>query len=396
MTMKAKQFISFLMASAMIASFAACSSDDENEDPIPTQPGNEQTPINPNPSEPGDQQTPVNPNPSEPGDEFTPIHSVTLTDTTVSAEGCTFDVIINCNVECVETTDNPDMITTSCTKGEGDVCILTVTVAPNATYEQVVGKIVVEFTDAEGNAIEDATAEITITQEGAEAPTFSVKGETTATTTYEEALLTFEWETNCTVGEPVISAEWITLDRQNATGARFVIAAFNLPCDSTRTATITIPYTSAYGEELSQELTINQTGKTTFEPSDVVGTYTMFMQGNGAISQKADYTFNADGTFTSASVTVSNETGEIMPDETTGLPMEPIIKEGTWTTTPLDGTEDEGVLFHISTGSTDDWHVTYNFQTMEMTWTFTIAMTMPDGTQHILGQINQVYTRVIE
>lgn len=381
-----------MMAAALVASFAACSSDSENEDPKPTQPDQTQ----PAPSQGGNED----PQPSQGGEEneptpFVPVHTVTLTDTTVSAEGCTFDVIINCNVECVETSENPEMITTSCVKGEGDVCILTVTVAPNATYEQVVGKIVVEFTDAEGNAIEGATQEITITQEGAEAPTFTVKSEASQTVAYEEALVTFEWETNCTVGEPVIGAEWITLDRQNATGARFVVSTFNLPCDSTRTATITIPYTSASGEELSQELTINQTGKTTFEPADITGTWSMFMQGNGAVSQKADYVFNADGTFTSTSYTIDNATGEVKIDDATGLPMEPTVAEGAITTTPLDGTEDDGVLFHVSTGGREDWHVTYNFQTMEMTWTFTIKMNF-GGEDKVMGQVSQVYARVIE
>ncbi len=394
--MKAKKFISFLMASAMVVSFAACSDDDENTDPVPPQSeqpggGNEDQPGGGNEDQPGGGNEDQPGTPEGPA----PIHSLSKTDTLVGAEGCTFDVIINCNVECVETSENPEMLTVSCTKGEGDVCIMTVTVAPNSSYDQVEGKIKVEFKDAEGAIIEGATAYFTVTQDGAEAPTFAVKGETALSVEYTEQLVTFEWETNCTVGEPATEADWITLDRQNATGARFVVAAFNLPCDSTRTATIAIPYTSATGEEFTQELTISQTGKTTFEPSDIAGKYTMFMQGNGAISQKAEYTFNEDGTYTSASVTVSNETGEIMPDETTGLPMEPIIAEGTWTTTPLDGTEDEGVLFHLSTGGQEDWHVTYNFQTMEMTWTYTIKMNM-GGTEHVLGQISQVYTRVVE
>lgn len=393
-----KKIFSLMMAAALVASFAACSSDSENEDPKPTQPDQTQ----PAPSQGGNED----PQPSQGGEEneptpFVPVHTVTLTDTTVSAEGCTFDVIINCNVECVETSENPDMITTSCAKGEGDVCILTVTVAPNATYEQVVGKIIVEFTDAEGNAIEGATQEITITQEGAEAPTFTVKSEASQTVAYEEALVTFEWETNCTVGEPVIGAEWITLDRQNVTGARFVVSTFNLPCDSTRTATITIPYTSASGEEFSQELTINQTGKTTFEPADIAGVWQYKMSGNTNVYQKGDYTFNADGTFTAVLNTYMkdenmNETDNVAINEETGLPYDPTTTEGTYTTTLLDGTEAEGVLFHVSTGGREDWHVTYNFQTLQMTWTYTIAMTMPDGTQHVIGQISQVYTRVIE
>lgn len=381
MTMKAKKLFGFLMASAMVVSLAACSDDDENTDPVPPQ---TEQPGNGNQEQPGTPEGPA------------AIHSLSKTDTLVGAEGCTFDVIINCNVECVETSQNPEMLTVSCDKSEGDICIMTVTVAPNSSYDQVEGKIKVEFKDAEGAIIEDATAYFTVTQDGAEAPTFTVKGEAAQTVEHAEALVTFEWETNCTVGEPATEAEWITLDRQNATGARFVVAAFNLSCDSTRTAIITIPYTSATGEEFVQELTISQTGKITFEPSDMAGNWTMFMQGNGAISQKAEYTFNADGTFTSISYTISNETGDIMIDEATGLPIEPTTTEGTYTSTPLDGSEEEGVLFHINTGGREDWHVTYNFSTLEMTWTYTIAMTMPDGTPHVLGQINQVYTRVVE
>ncbi|MBP3420310.1 MAG: BACON domain-containing protein [Marinifilaceae bacterium] len=392
--MKAKQFISFLMASAMVVSFAACSDDDEDSDPVPPQ--SEQTPGGGNEDQPGGGNEDQPGTPEGPA----PIHSLSKTDTLVGAEGCTFDVIINCNVECVETSENPEMLTVSCTKGEGDVCIMTVTVAPNSSYDQVVGKIKVEFKDAEGAIIEGATAYFTVTQDGAEAPTFAVKGETALSVEYTEQLVTFEWETNCTVGEPATEADWITLDRQNATGARFVVAAFNLPCDSTRTATIAIPYTSATGEEFTQELTISQTAKTTFEPADIVGVWVYKLSGNSGVYQKGDYTFNADGTYTAVTNVYMkdenmNETDNVAINEETGLPYDPTTTEGTYTTTPLDGSEDEGVLFHVSTGGSEDWHVTYNFQTLQMTWTYTIKMNF-GGEDRVLGQVQQIYTRVIE
>ena len=356
-----KKIFSMMMVAALVASFAACSSDSENEDPKPTQPdqtqpapsqgGNE----DPQPSQGGNED----PQPSQGGENeptpFVPVHTVTLTDTTVSAEGCTFDVIINCNVECVETSENPEMITTSCVKGEGDVCILTVTVAPDATYEQVVGKIVVEFTDAEGNAIEGATQEITITQEGLEAPIFNVTTDS-ASLEYEEGLVTFEWETNCTIGVPTIDAAWVEESGINAKGARFAVAAFNLPCDSTRVATITIPYTTATGEELTKTLTISQTGKTTFGAEDLIGTTWLvktWQRPEATIAMEVE--FLADGVANYAMYGVDETTGESILGE---------AQEGTY---KIAETTMEGAAFNITfPGTPFAYDAVYDFKTTEM------------------------------
>lgn len=288
--MKAKKIFGLLMASAMVASFAACSSDDENEDPIPTQPGNE--------------QTPVNPDPTEPGNEFTPIHSVTLTDTTVSAEGCTFDVIINCNVECVETTDNPEMITTSCAKGEGDVCILTVTVAPNTTYEQVTGKIIVEFTDAEGNAIEDATAEITITQEGLEAPYFTYDDVVTTDLEYtEQAIRVVNISTNCTF-TTTTDVEWITLAQQTENMITYIVAAYDVYTKgNVREGNITITYTDLENNPTIITIPVSQKGRTEFIAKDLWGTSWDMPVTQGPMTMHAHTTFG-DGTENNQTVTM--------------------------------------------------------------------------------------------
>ena len=342
------------MASAMVASFAACTNEDE---------------------------------------PFVPVHQVTVTDTVIGTEACTFNVIINCNVECVETSE-ADFLSVECTEGNG-ICTLTISATENNSYEAREGKIKVEFKDAQGALIPTATQYITITQNGAEAPTFTLKSDADVTATYEEALVTYEWETNCTIGEATIDADWVALDKMNETGARFVVSAFNLVCDSTRTATITIPYTTEIGEVLEQVLTITQSAKDTFTPSDITGNWTQMLSGNGSVYQKGIYTFNADGTYHSETQTYVKETDEPVIDETTGLPAEPTVVDGAITTSEVVEGDVAEALFHLSTGGKEDWVVTYNMATMEMTWTYTIKMNF-GGVETVLGQVSQVFTKVIE
>lgn len=351
--MKARKFISFMMGAALVASFASCSEDET----------------------------------------FVPVHKVTTTDTVIGTEACTFNVIINCNVECIETSE-ADFLSVECTEGNG-ICTLTISATENNSYESRVGKIKVEFKDNQGVLIPTATQYITITQNGAEAPTFTLNGEAEVTATYEEALVTFEWTTNCTLGEAAIDADWVTLDRMNETGARFVVSAFSLVCDSTRTATITIPYTTEIGEVLEQVLTITQSAKDTFTPSDITGNWTQMLSGNGSVYQKGVYTFNADGTYHAETQTYVKETDEPLIDEATGLPAEPTVIDGAFTTSEVVEGDVAEALFHLSTGGQEDWVVTYNMATLEMTWTYTIKMNF-GGQETVLGQVSQVFTKIIE
>lgn len=355
MTMKAKKLFGFLMASAMIVSFAACSDD-----------------------------------------EFTPVYSLPTTQGTIGAEGGTINVAMDCNVVCTETSE-VDWITATCAETAKGVCTLTLTVAENNTYEAREGKVKVEFTLENGTALESFY--YTVVQDGKEAPYFNIDPATdTIHIDYNEATPTWVFETNCEWAEPTIDAEWLTIGQQNEQGIRFIASAFNLPCDSVRIANIEVPYTTATGEELTKKLVVAQTAKTVFEPSDVVGNWSMFMQGNGAVSQKADYTFNADGTYTSTSYTISNETGEVMIDPSTGEPIPPATAEGVYTTSEkTDANVKEEAFFNITIGEDGrSFEVLYNFQTMEMTCYIELSMTMADGSKFVMGEISQVYSRVSE
>lgn len=350
--MKAKKFFGLLMASAMVASFAACSDD-----------------------------------------EFTPVYNLPETQKEIGADGGTITVNMECNVVCTETPE-ADWITASCEETAKGVCTMTLTVAANNSYDAREGKVKVEFALENGTPLQSFY--YTVKQAGQEAPYFNIDPATdTITIDFNEATPTWTFETNCQWGEPTIDADWVTIGQQNEQGIRFIAAAFNLPCDSVRYANISVPYTTATGEELTKELVVAQSGKTTFEPADVVGVWSMFMQGNGAVSQKADYQFNADGTYSATSYTISNETGEVMVDPATGEPMAPQVTEGVYTTSEkTEANVKEEAYFNIQVGEGGrTFEVLYDFQTMTMTHYLEISMIMSDGSKFVMGEISQVYTR---
>lgn len=346
--MKAKKIFGLLMASAMVASFAACSDD-----------------------------------------EFTPVYNLPETQKEIGADGGTITVNMECNVVCTETPE-ADWITASCEETAKGICTMTLTVAANNTYDAREGKVKVEFALENGTPLQSFY--YTVKQAGQEAPYFNIEPATdTIVIDYNEATPTWTFETNCQWEEPTIDADWVTIGAQHEQGIRFIAAAFNLPCDSVRYANISVPYTTATGEELTKELVVAQSGKTTFEATDIVGKWKMYMQGNNtAIHQEADYTFNADGTYTSSSYGIDNATGEMLG--------EPIVAEGIYTITEkTDANVKEEAYFNITVGEGGrTFEVLYDFQTMQMTHYLELSMIMSDGSKYVMAEISQVYSRVME
>ncbi len=344
MTMKAKKLFGFLMASAMVVSFAACSDDDE----------------------------------------FTPVYNLPETQKEIGADGGTITVNMECNVVCTETPE-ATWITASCEESAKGVCTLTLTVAANDSYDAREGKVKVEFALENGTPLQSFY--YTVKQAGQESPYFNTEpASDTIYIDYNEATPTWVFETNCEWAEPTIDADWLTIGLQNETGIRFIAAAFPLPCDSVRIANIEIPYTTATGENLTKKLVVAQSGKDTFEPADMVGKWRMTMTTNAGFEMVTEITFNEDGSIIQKADVYRD--GELVQAGTEDNTMTYVTKTIDEILAEKPEMEiPEGVCFYyIPSKNSYNWEIHYNMTTQVMSAQVTIMST----------QMIQNYSRVTE